>query len=102
MTNIQAQLEQLFEFIKHLNTLLDNEEYEQFQEQQNALTEKIKALLDNNSEAGLTTVVSQLKQLESNIDQLQERSAVYFQQLKEKSLLQRRNKSKIKAYDTNK
>ena len=45
MTNIQAQLEQLFEFIKQLNILLDNEEYEHFQEQQDLLTEIDKSIV---------------------------------------------------------
>jgi len=98
MTNIQAQLEKLFEFEKQLHILLDNEEYQQFQEQQDLFTAQLKFLLDNNSEDVLVTVITQLKQLENVIEQLKSRADIYFEQLKEKSLLQRRNKSKIKAY----
>lgn len=98
MNNINAQLERLFEFEKQLNQLLDEEQYEQFQQQQDLFTDQVKYLLDNSSEEILATVITQLKQLEYAIKQLQSRSSVYFQELKEKSLLQRRNKSKIKAY----
>ena len=98
MTNIKAQLELLFEFEKKLNLLLDEEQYELFQQQQDLFTDQIKNLLDNNSESDLSAVITELKLLESKIEALQTRSASYFEQLKEKSLLQKRNKNKIKAY----
>ncbi|WP_022942378.1 hypothetical protein [Psychromonas hadalis] len=98
MNSINAQLERLFEFEKQLNQLLKDEEYEQFQQQQDLFTDQVKYLLDTNSEEMLATVITQLKQLEDAIKQLQSRSGIYFQELKEKSLLQRRNKKKIKAY----
>jgi len=96
--DIKTQLANLFELVKELSTLLDNEEYETFQQQQDNFSDQIKAMLDNNSPEVLGTVVDQLKQLESAVEQLQNRSEVYFQQLKDKSLLQQRNKSKMKAY----
>ncbi len=96
--NITEQLNNLFKLEKELSTLLDNEEYETFQLQQDNFSDLIKALLDNNKPEVLSTVIEQLKQLENAVGQLQERSEVYFQQLKEKSLLQQRNKSKMKAY----
>ena len=98
MTNTKAQLELLFEFEKKLNLLLDEEQYELFQQQQDLFTDQIKNLLDNNSENSLSAVIKELKLLESKIEALQTRSASYFEQLKEKSLLQKRNKNKIKAY----
>ena len=98
MTNIKAQLELLFEFEKKLNLLLDEEQYELFQQQQDLFTDQIKNLLDNNSESDLSAVITELKLLESKIEALQTRSTSYFEQLKEKSLLQKRNKNKIKAY----
>ena len=98
MTNIQAQLEQLFELEKKLNGLLDEEEYGQFQQQQELFGDKIKYLLDKNSEEQLSIVVEQLKHLERSVLLLQQRADVNFNQLKEKSLLLQRNKRNIKAY----
>lgn len=98
MTNIQAQLEQLLELNLKLNNLLDDEEWELFQQQQEIFSDKIKYLLDSSSEQELGKIIEQLKLLESNVQLLQQRADVYFKQLKEKSLLLQRNKSKIKAY----
>lgn len=98
MTNTKAQLELLFEFEKKLNLLLDEKQYELFQQQQDLFTNQIKNLLDNSSQSSLSAVIKELKLLESKIGALQARSAIYFEQLKEKSLLQKRNKNKIKAY----
>lgn len=96
--DITEQLKRLFTLEKELSSLLDNEEYELFQQQQDNFSDQIKALLDNNEAEVLSTVIEQLKQLENAVGQLQARSEVYFKQLKEKSLAQQRNKSKIKAY----
>lgn len=98
MTNIKAQLELLFESEKKLNLLLDNEEYESFQQQQDLFSAQIRATLDNHSQESLSSVIEELKLLESKVGVLQNRSATHFEQLKEKSLLQKRNKNKINAY----
>ena len=98
MTHTQAKLEQLTELETQLNTLLDNEEYEQFQEQQSMFTEQLNTFLNNNSEDDLLPVIVQLKQLETRIAKLQERSTTYLEALKEKSRLLKLNKNKIKAY----
>jgi hypothetical protein len=98
MTSSQAQLEQLFELEKQLHILLDEEQYEEFLQQQDIFSAQIKYLLDHSPEEEMLIIISQLKRLENAVELLQQRSNVYFQQLKEKSLLQRRNKSKIKAY----
>jgi hypothetical protein len=98
MTNIQAQLELLFEFEKQLNLLLDNEEYGQFQQQQELFSDKIKYLLDSQSEQTLNEHIQQLVNLESAVQRLQHRADMGYKKLKEKSLLLQRNKSKIKAY----
>ncbi|PKG39896.1 hypothetical protein [Psychromonas sp. Urea-02u-13] len=98
MNTTQAQLERLFELEKELNILLDEERYEEFLPQQDQFSAQIKYLLDNSPEEEMLRVISQLQRLENAVELLQQRSNVYFLQLKEKSLLQRRNKSKIKAY----
>ena len=98
MTNIQAQLEQLFEFEKTLNYLLDNQEYKQFQQQQELFSDKIKHVLNNQSQQDLNDNIEQLKRLKKSVESLQQRADVDFKQLKDKSLLLQRNKKKIKAY----
>jgi len=97
-TSTQAQFEQLFELEKQLNILLDEEQYEEFLEQQEQFSSKIKYLLDNSSEEEMGTVIQQLKRLKNSVQLLQERSDIFFKELKEKSLLMRRNKKKINAY----
>ncbi len=98
MTSTQAQLEQLFELEKQLNILLDEEQYETFLQKQDTFSDKIKYLLDSSSEEEMGKVIEQLKHLENAVQQIQERSNVYYQQLKEKSLLMNCNKKKINAY----
>ncbi|MCG6202441.1 hypothetical protein [Psychromonas antarctica] len=97
-TKIEQQLDELFKLEQQLTTFLDEEKYELFQQQQDIFSDKIKTLLDRNSAETLNTVIEQLKILETNIATLQNKSKQYFKQLKEQSLLQKRNKSKIKAY----
>jgi len=98
MTSIQAQLERLSEFEKKLNQLLDDEQYELFQQQQALFGDLIKDFLNRHSEDELNSVLAQLKSLRSRVKLLQERTIVSSKQLKEKSLLLQRNKNKIKAY----
>ena len=97
---IQAQLTKLLEHESQLNTFLDNQEYDLFQEQQNLFSKKIKSILDNSSIESLNTVLEPLKALEIRVIALQRKSELHFNQLKEKSLLQKRNKNKLKAYKT--
>ncbi|WP_415227113.1 hypothetical protein [Psychromonas sp.] len=97
-TTIELQLDELLKLEQQLTTFLDEEEYDLFQQQQTVFSDQIKNLLTNNSPETLSTVIEQLKTLETNIATLQNKSAQHFKQLKEKSLLQKRNKSKIKAY----
>jgi len=98
MTRIHAKLEQLFEFDKKLNQLLDEEQYELFQQQQDLFSDLLKDFLNRHSEDELNSVLAQLKSLRSSVKLLQERTIVSSKQLKEKSLLLQRNKNKIKAY----
>ena len=97
-SQIERQLEELFEFEQHLHLLLENEQYEELQQQQAIFAATIKTLLDSNSAETLNAVVSKLKQLETNIATLKNRSENSFKQLKEKSLLQKRNKNRVNAY----
>ena len=98
MTNIQAQLEQLFEFEKELNNLLDDEEYKQFQQQQELFSDKIKHVLNSQPQQILSDNIAHLKKLKNSVELLQQRADTEFNQLKDKSLSLQRNKNKIKAY----
>jgi len=95
---IVLQLEELFKSEQQLTALLENEQYEQFQQQQDIFTAQIRKLLDSNSPETLATVINELKQLDTSITVLQNKSEKCCQQLKQKSLLQKRNKNKINAY----
>lgn len=95
---IELQLDALFAFELQLQVLLDEEKYELFQQQQDIFSAQISSLLSNNSSEELSTVVEKLKVLETKISALQLKASRCYQQLKEKSLLQKRNKDKIKAY----
>jgi len=98
MTNIKAKLEQIFEFITQLNLLLDEEEYESFQQQQELFGDQLKDFIHRYSEEQLNTVIEPLKRLQHQIQLLQDRSDTESKKLKEKSLLMQRNKKKINAY----
>jgi len=98
MTSIQAKLEQLFEFEKKLNQLLEEEQYELFQQQQALFGDLIKDFLNRHSEDELISVMKQLKKFQHGVTLLQARTDTSFKELKEKSLLLQRNKKNIKAY----
>lgn len=98
MTNIQAKLEQLFEFERKLNETLEREEYELFFQQQALFGDQVKDFLNKHSQTELNNELKQLKRLKSMIKLLQEKSEAYTKTLKEQSLLLQRNKNKIKAY----
>jgi len=95
---ITLQLEALIKLEQQLTALLENEQYEQFQQQQDIFTAQIRDVLDSNSPETLATVINELKQLDASITLLQNKSEKYCQQLKQKSLLQKRNKNKLNAY----
>lgn len=95
---IVLQLEELFEFEKQLTALLENEQYEQFQQQQAIFSAQIRTVLDSNSPETLASVINELKQLDACLTALQNKSEKCCQQLKQKSLLQKRNKNKLNAY----
>lgn len=95
---IILQLDELFKLEKQLTALLENEQYEQFQQQQDIFTAQIRELLDSNSPETLASVINELKQLDTSISILQNKSELCCQLLKQKSLLQKRNKNKINAY----
>jgi rRNA-processing protein FCF1 len=95
---IRTKLQQLFALEKELFLLLENEEYESFQQRQNDFSEQIKQLLDNHPAEILSVVIEELKALESAVENLQSHSKKHFLKLKQQSLLNKRNKKKINAY----
>ena len=98
MTKSQAIIERLFEFPKKLNSLLDEEKYEQFQQQQALFGDLLKDFINKHSESELSSFIEQLKQLKSMIKLTQDRAEENSKKLKEKSLSLQRNKKKIQAY----
>lgn len=97
-TEIDRQLDALLQQQVKLSALLDDAQYEKFQQQQTIFSNQIENLLTNHSAETLSTVIDQLKLVEERIKVLQKKSEQHFKQLKEQSLLQKRNKNKIKAY----
>jgi predicted RND superfamily exporter protein len=95
---IEQQLDELFELQQQLHRLLNKEQYQEFQEQQEVLAKEIRVLIENNSAECLNRVVEKLRQLEEELALLKCRAEVSFKLLKDKSLLQRRNKNRLKAY----
>lgn len=98
MNNIKAKFEQFFEFEKDLNILLDEENYEEFQEQQALFASQLKDFLAKYSQEELNNEIEQLKRLDDLIQKLQARAKIDSQKLKEQSLLMQRNKKKVNAY----
>ena len=96
--DIDSQLRQLFTAERELNKLLENEEFEHFQQRQITFSDQVNTLINTNSQDVLGAVIEDLKRLEKAVIKLQSHSDDCYQQLKEKSLLQHRNKSKLKAY----
>lgn len=101
-TLIQTQLEKLLEHELQLNIILDNQDYKSYQEQESLFSEQVKLFIINNSTESLNNITEQIKDFELKIKALQKKSEAHLNQLKEKSLLQRRNKNKLKAYKSTK
>ena len=98
MNNIRAKLEQIFEFERELNTLLDEENYDLFRQQQDLFGDQLKDFLSKYSQDELNEEIKQLKRLENLVQKLQERADIDTKKLKELSLKMQRNKKKINAY----
>lgn len=98
MNNIKAKLEQIFEFEKELNILLDEEDYESFKQQQDLFGDQLKDFLKKYSQAELNEEITQLKRLDDLVEKLRERADIDAKKLKAQSLKMQRNKSKINAY----
>ena len=98
MNNIKAKLEQIFEFEKELNILLDKEDYESFKQQQDLFGDQLKDFLKKYSQAELNEEITQLKRLDDLVQKLRERADIDAKKLKAQSLKMQRNKSKINAY----
>jgi len=98
MNNIKAKLEQIFEFEKELNILLDEEDYESFKQQQDLFGDQLKDFLKKYSQAELNEEITELKRLDDLVQKLRERADIDAKKLKAQSLKMQRNKSKINAY----
>jgi len=98
MDNVKVKLEQIFEFEKKLNVLLDEEEYELFQQQQELFSEQLKKFLKEYTQDELNEEILQLKRLEELVQKLHERADNDTKKLKAQSLTMQRNKNKINAY----
>jgi len=98
MNNIKAKLEQIFEFEKELNILLDEEDYESFKQQQDLFADQLKDFLKKYSQAELNEEITQLKRLEDLVHKLQNRADIDAKKLKQQSLQLQRNKKKVNAY----
>lgn len=98
MNNIKAKLEQIFEFEKELNTLLDEEQYESFKQQQGIFAVQLKEFLKKYSQSELNEEIAQLKRLENLIQKLKNRADLDAKKLKQQSLQLRQNKKKVNAY----
>ena len=98
MNNIKAKLEQIFEFEKELNILLDEEDYESFKQQQDLFADQLKDFLKKYSQTELNEEITQLKRLDDLVQKLRERADIDAKKLKAQSLKMQRNKSKINAY----
>jgi len=98
MNNIKAKLEQIFEFEKELNTLLDEEQYESFKQQQDIFADQLKDFLKKYSQSELNEEITQLKRLENLIQKLKKRADIDAKKLKQQSLQLQQNKKKVNAY----
>ena len=97
-SHIEQQLDALLTLQKKLSILLKEEQYEDFQRQQIKLSQQIKAFMDSHSQDSLTQVLNKLQRLEEKTITLTIQAKSHFKQLKDKSLLQQRNKNRLKAY----
>ena len=96
--HIEQQLDALLTLQKQLNILLKEEQYEDFLQQQIILSQQIKEFMDSHSPDSLTQVLNKLRRLEEKTTALTIQAESHFKQLKDKSLLQQRNKNRLKAY----
>ncbi len=98
MQHIQQQIEHLFQLAQALDHSLSAQDFDQFKTLEMKYSQQLKKLLDKQNKSALLAVIEDLKKLEQVTGIVQGRAKQSFLQLKEQSLLQKRNKSKIKAY----
>jgi predicted lactoylglutathione lyase len=95
---IEQQLDVLLTEQQKLELLLTHEQYEVFQQQEITLSLQIKKFMNSHSTDSLIKVLTKLQTLEKKTIQLKTLAEVHYKQLKDKSLLQQRNKNRLKAY----
>ena len=96
--SIELQLDALLTQQQQLEILLKQEQYEVFQQQEITLSLQIKTFMNSYSPNSLTKVLAKLQALEKKTIQLKTLADIHYKQLKDKSLLQQRNKNRLKAY----
>ena len=98
MKEIEFQINNLLELKNELGELLEEKSYEEFKQKQNELAKSIHHFFEKNTKESINLVIPKLKKLEEDIDKLQSTATKELQDLKRKSLLQKRNKNKLNAY----
>lgn len=98
MKEIELQINDLLELKNELDELLEKKSYEEFEQKQNELAKSIHHFFEKNSKKSMNEFILKLKELEENIDKLQSTATKELQDLKRRSLLQKRNKNKLNAY----
>jgi predicted ATP-grasp superfamily ATP-dependent carboligase len=96
--DIKTELQQLFQLTNQLSEELKSQNFENFQVIEQTYSEKLKELLDVYNAATLISVLPELKTLEIETQEIQNKAQKSFDILKTKSLEQQRNKKKINAY----
>ena len=95
---MEKKLTTLFQLSDLLDNCLNNKNFELFQTLEQEFSAEMKHFLDKKDQQTLLQYLPQLKMLEKRIRAIQEKAAVNRQSLKDQSLLQKRNKNKLKAY----
>ena len=98
MTEIEFQINDLLELQNELRKLLKDKSYEEFEQKQNELAKSIRNFFEKNTKESMAKFIPKLKEIEGDINHLQDMATKELQDLKHKSLMQKRNKNKLNAY----
>lgn len=98
MKEIEFQIDDLLELKNELKALLESKSYEEFEQKQNELAKSIRNFFEKNTKESMIKFIPKLKELEENINHLQDMATKELQDLKSRSLIQKRNKKKLNAY----
>jgi len=98
MTEVAFQINDLLKLKHELKELLEDKSYEAFEQKEKELAKSIRYFFEENTKESMTEFIPELKELEESINHLQDMASRARQDLKNKSLIQKRNKSKLNAY----